>query len=46
VQGITVRDDKQRGLVAEITVQGTVSDSQLDQALLGLAVPYEIRRVG
>lgn len=44
VQGITVRDDKQRGLVAEISTTGTVTDEVIAQALLGLAVPYELRR--
>jgi fatty-acyl-CoA synthase len=41
---VTVRDDKQRGLVAEISVAGKVEEAVIAQALLGLAVPYEVRR--
>ena len=44
VQAVTVRDDKQRGLVAEISVAGKVEEAVIAQALLGLAVPYEVRR--
>ncbi|SNR51164.1 acyl-CoA synthetase [Hymenobacter mucosus] len=43
---LTVRDDRQRGLVAELTVAGTASDAHIAEALLGLAVPYDIRRQG
>jgi fatty-acyl-CoA synthase len=46
VDTISVRDDRQRGLVAEITVSGTASDEQVAQALLGMAVPYDVRRNG
>jgi fatty-acyl-CoA synthase len=44
VQAVTVRDYKQRGLVAEISVAGKVEEAVIAQALLGLAVPYEVRR--
>jgi fatty-acyl-CoA synthase len=40
---ITVREDKQRGLVAEIEASGTIAEELIHQALLGLAVPYEVR---
>jgi fatty-acyl-CoA synthase len=44
VQRVTVRDDKKLGLVAEILTAGTVDEAVIAQALLGLAVPYEVRR--
>jgi fatty-acyl-CoA synthase len=44
VQSVTVRDDKQRGLVAEISATGTATNEVIAQALLGMAVPYEVRR--
>lgn len=44
VGSITVRDDKQRGLVAEISVAGPAPDAQIRAALRGLPVQYEIRR--
>jgi fatty-acyl-CoA synthase len=44
VQAVTVRDDKKRGLVAEILVAGKVEEAVIAQALLGLAVPYEVRQ--
>ncbi len=44
VQSVTVRDDKKRGLVAEILVGGGGEEAAIAQALLGLAVPYEVRR--
>jgi fatty-acyl-CoA synthase len=43
IEAITVRDDKQRGPVAEIEATGTVAEELIHQALLGLAVPYEVR---
>ncbi|GAB3847261.1 acyl-CoA synthetase [Hymenobacter terrigena] len=46
VGSITVRDDKQRGLVAEIAVSGAASDEAIAQALLGMAVPYDVQRIG
>ncbi|MBO2010997.1 acyl-CoA synthetase [Hymenobacter negativus] len=46
VDSLTVRDDRQRGLVAEITVSGTASEEQIGQALLGMAVPYDVLRRG
>jgi len=44
VQAVTVRDDKKQGLVAEILATGAVDEAAIAQALLGLAVPYEVRR--
>jgi fatty-acyl-CoA synthase len=44
VQQITVRDDKQRGLVAEILAAGVVDEAAIAQALLGMAVPYEVKK--
>jgi fatty-acyl-CoA synthase len=44
VQSVTVRDDKKRGLVAEILVGNGGEEAAIAQALLGLAVPYEVRR--
>jgi fatty-acyl-CoA synthase len=44
VQQITVRDDKQRGLVAEILVAGVVDEAVIAKALLGMAVPYEVKK--
>ncbi|MBH8556939.1 acyl-CoA synthetase [Hymenobacter negativus] len=46
VDSISVRDDKQRGLVAEISMSGTASDEAIAQALLGMAVPYDVQRAG
>ncbi|MDB5267003.1 MAG: AMP-dependent synthetase and ligase [Hymenobacter sp.] len=46
VDSINVRDDKQRGLVAEISVSGAASDAAIAQALLGMAVPYDVQRMG
>jgi fatty-acyl-CoA synthase len=40
---VTVRDDKKRGLVAEILVSDGGEETAIAQALLGLAVPYEVR---
>lgn len=42
IQTLTVRDDQQRGLVAEIEASGAVAEELIHQALLGLAVPYEV----
>jgi fatty-acyl-CoA synthase len=44
VQSVTVLDDKKRGLVAEIVTVGAADEAAITQALLGLAVPYEVRR--
>jgi fatty-acyl-CoA synthase len=44
VHAITVRDDKQLGLVAEISVSGPADEALIAKALLGMAVPYEVRR--
>ncbi|GAB3638979.1 acyl-CoA synthetase [Hymenobacter arcticus] len=40
---IAVRDDKQRGLVAELSITGPATEAQVHAALLGMAVPYEVR---
>jgi fatty-acyl-CoA synthase len=44
VQRVTVRDDKKLGLVAEISASGVVDEPAVAQALLGLAVPYEVKK--
>jgi fatty-acyl-CoA synthase len=43
IEAITVRDDKQRGLVAEIEATGAAAEELIHQTLIGLAVPYEVR---
>jgi fatty-acyl-CoA synthase len=42
IKALTVREDKQHGLVAEIEATGAVAEELIHQALLGLAVPYEV----
>ncbi|TGD77814.1 acyl-CoA synthetase [Hymenobacter wooponensis] len=44
LHALTVRDDRQRGLVAELTVAGEATDAHIAEALLGLHVPYDVRR--
>ena len=43
IKNLRVREDKQQGLVAEIEASGAVAEELIHQALLGLAVPYEVR---
>jgi fatty-acyl-CoA synthase len=44
LHALTVRDDRQRGLVAELTVTGEATDAHIAEALLGLHIPYDVRR--